>query len=75
LNLAVYALAEEMFGISKYWHKRIVRAGKNTLAPYDESLGSLVIKEGASIFSNFPHKEILGSEVENYIHPDDHQPL
>jgi hypothetical protein len=31
---AIYALAEAMFGISTYWHKRIVRAGKNTLAPY-----------------------------------------
>ncbi|MDP4963876.1 MAG: aminopeptidase P family protein, partial [Salibacteraceae bacterium] len=30
LNTDVYDLALEMFGISKYWHKRIVRAGKNT---------------------------------------------
>lgn len=34
LNDAIYALAEELFGISTYWHKRIVRAGANTLEPY-----------------------------------------
>jgi Xaa-Pro dipeptidase len=34
LNQDIYALAQEMFGISTYWHKRIVRAGRNTLAPY-----------------------------------------
>ena len=27
LNDEVYELAFEMFGIRKYWHKRIVRAG------------------------------------------------
>lgn len=33
LNQDIYDLAKEMFGISPYWHKRIVRAGRNTLAP------------------------------------------
>jgi hypothetical protein len=28
---AIYALAEQMFGVRKHWHKRIVRAGPNTL--------------------------------------------
>jgi Xaa-Pro dipeptidase len=32
LNQDIYDLAQEMFGISTYWHKRIVRAGRNTLA-------------------------------------------
>jgi Xaa-Pro aminopeptidase len=27
-------LAAEMFGVDNYWHKRIVRAGPNTLQPY-----------------------------------------
>jgi Xaa-Pro dipeptidase len=154
LNVQVYQLAEELFGIKKYWHKRIVRAGKNTLAPYDENPENLTLQEddilffdfgpvfedweadlgrtyvlgndiaklkltedinlgwhkgrehylqhpdmtGAEFYAwsvelaktfgwefggpiaghiigNFPHKEILGSEVENYIHPDNHQPL
>jgi Xaa-Pro aminopeptidase len=32
-----------MYGITTYWHKRIVRAGKNTLAPYAENPPDLVI--------------------------------
>jgi Xaa-Pro aminopeptidase len=37
LNEEIYALAEKDYGITKYWHKRIVRAGPNTLQPYDEN--------------------------------------
>jgi Xaa-Pro dipeptidase len=37
LNAEIYALAEELYGIKTYWHKRIVRAGKNTLLPYAEN--------------------------------------
>jgi Xaa-Pro dipeptidase len=43
LNAAIYALAQEMYGISTYWHKRIVRAGKNTLLPYAENPPDLAI--------------------------------
>jgi Xaa-Pro dipeptidase len=38
LNQDIYDLAKEMYGISKYWHKRIVRAGVNTLLP-DHTIG------------------------------------
>lgn len=37
LNQAIYDLAKELFGISTYWHKRIVRAGANTLLPYADN--------------------------------------
>jgi Xaa-Pro dipeptidase len=37
LNASIYALAKKMYGIDTYWHKRIVRAGRNTLLPYDEN--------------------------------------
>jgi Xaa-Pro dipeptidase len=37
INESVYALAGSMYEISRYWHKRIVRSGRNTLAPYDEN--------------------------------------
>lgn len=37
LKEAIYALAKEMFGISTYWHKRIVRAGPNTTRDRDVS--------------------------------------
>jgi Xaa-Pro dipeptidase len=29
-------LAAEMFGVSRYWHRRIVRAGENTFQPFQE---------------------------------------
>lgn len=30
-------LGAEMFGTSRHWHKRVVRSGENTLAPYREN--------------------------------------
>jgi Xaa-Pro dipeptidase len=33
----IYRLAETAFGITRHWHKRIVRAGINTLAIADEN--------------------------------------
>ena len=43
LNEVIYELAAEMYGISKYWHKRIVRAGRNTLLPYADNPPDLVL--------------------------------
>jgi Xaa-Pro aminopeptidase len=43
INESIYALAERTYGISRYWHKRIVRAGRNTLAPYDENPPDLTV--------------------------------
>jgi Xaa-Pro aminopeptidase len=45
INDSVYALAHSMYGISRYWHKRIVRAGRNTLAAYDENPPDLTVGE------------------------------
>src|ERR1700729_4486495 len=50
INQDIYDLAERMFGISTYWHKRIVRAGLNTLAPYDENPPDLIIGEDDILF-------------------------
>src|SRR5271170_7074829 len=50
LNQDIYDLAQKMFGISTYWHKRIVRAGRNTLAPYDENPPDLTIGEDDILF-------------------------
>jgi hypothetical protein len=33
---AIRDLAADMFGVGRWWHKRIVRAGPNTLEPYLE---------------------------------------
>jgi Xaa-Pro aminopeptidase len=50
LNDAIYALAREMYGIDTYWHKRIVRAGENTLLPYAENPPNRTIAEDDILF-------------------------
>ena len=45
LNEDVFLLADELFGIKKFWHKRIVRSGVNTLVPYDENPPNLILQE------------------------------
>ena len=53
LNTEVFNLAFELFGIKKYWHKRIVRAGKNTLFPYKENPPDLILKSNDVVFFDF----------------------
>jgi Xaa-Pro dipeptidase len=50
LNEEIYELARQMYGITTYWHKRIVRAGINTLAPYAENPPDLIIGEDDILF-------------------------
>lgn len=53
LNSEIFNLAFELFGIKKYWHKRIIRAGKNTLQPYNENPENLIIKDNDILFIDF----------------------
>lgn len=53
LNEELYALAFELFGIRKFWHKRIVRSGKNTLCPYKENPPDLVLQSDDILFFDF----------------------
>lgn len=53
INQEIYELAFQMFGIKKYWHKRIVRAGKNTLHPYRENPPDLIVTPEDIIFLDF----------------------
>ncbi len=53
LNEDIYALAAELFGITKYWHKRIVRAGKNTLLPYADNPPDLTLQSDDILFLDF----------------------
>ena len=46
----IYQLAERKYGITKYWHKRIVRAGTNTLLPYNENPPDLPVTEDDILF-------------------------
>jgi Xaa-Pro dipeptidase len=50
VNEDIYALAKEMYGITTYWHKRIVRAGPNTLLPYAENPPDVTIREDDILF-------------------------
>lgn len=38
-------LAAEMFGVTRHWHRRIVRAGENTLQPFKEHPADRVIAD------------------------------
>ncbi len=60
LNQEIYDLAREMFGISTYWHKRIVRAGANTLLPYADNPPDHAIGEDDILFLD------LGPVFEDY---------
>lgn len=53
LNEEIYQLAAAAFGIRKYWHKRIVRAGANTLLPYRENPPNLILQEDDIVFFDF----------------------
>ncbi|WP_063058437.1 M24 family metallopeptidase [Nocardia sienata] len=50
---AVGDLAYEMFGIRRFWHKRIVRAGVNTLEPYAANPPDRVIGADDICFLDF----------------------
>ncbi len=53
LNNDVFQLAFDLFGIKQYWHKRIVRAGSNTLYPYKENPPNLIVQEDDILFFDF----------------------
>lgn len=53
LNTEIFELAYELYGIEKYWHKRIVRSGPNTLYPYNENPPDLIIQNNDILFVDF----------------------
>ncbi|WP_327075327.1 aminopeptidase P family protein [Kitasatospora purpeofusca] len=46
-------LANDMFGTTKHWHKRIVRSGPHTLFPYQENPPDRLIGEDDIAFADF----------------------
>ena len=46
-------LAAELFGVSRHWHKRIVRSGPNTLQPYRENPPDRAIERDDIVFLDF----------------------
>ena len=53
LNDKIYDLAFELFGIRKFWHKRIIRSGPNTLLPYRENPPNRSILSDDILFVDF----------------------
>lgn len=50
---AIRDLAADMFGIDRFWHKRIVRAGPNTLQPYRQNPPDRLIEADDIVFCDF----------------------
>lgn len=53
LSDEIHDLAGEMFGVTRHWHKRIVRAGPNTLHPYDDNPPDLMLRDDEILFLDF----------------------
>jgi Xaa-Pro aminopeptidase len=50
---AIRDLAAYLFGVSRHWHKRIVRAGPNTLHPYRENPPDRALGTDDIVFCDF----------------------
>ena len=46
----IYQLAFDLFGTKKHWHKRIVRAGENTVFPYKADPPDRQLQEGDLVY-------------------------
>lgn len=53
LSAEIVNLAKELFGIESFWHKKIVRAGANTLYPYNGNPSDRVIEDDDVVFLDF----------------------
>jgi Xaa-Pro aminopeptidase len=53
LSDAIRDLAGELFGIKRFWHKRIVRAGVNTLQPYEANPPDRLLEPDDIAFFDF----------------------
>lgn len=53
LSSEIVTLAKVLFGIETFWHKKIVRAGANTLHPYNGNPADRVIQDDDIVFLDF----------------------
>jgi Xaa-Pro dipeptidase len=53
LTADIYALAKERFGVRRHWHKRVVRAGPNTLMTYYDEPADRPIGEDDIVYLDF----------------------
>ncbi|MGB1585542.1 MAG: M24 family metallopeptidase, partial [Thermoplasmatota archaeon] len=77
INDEIHALARNEFGTTIHWHKRIVRAGANTLCPYDDNPPDLRVQEDDIVFvdlgpvfadweADFGRTHVLGDDPEKH---------
>lgn len=53
LSLEICNIATTEFGITDYWHKKIVRTGKNTMCSYTDNPSNLVIQKNDIVILDF----------------------
>jgi Xaa-Pro aminopeptidase len=53
LNDEIVKLAHDVFGIKEFWHKKIVRAGANTLLSYNGNPPDVIIQEDDIVILDF----------------------
>jgi len=52
-SVAIRELAVDRFGVTRHWHKRIVRSGPNTLQPYHQNPPDRTMTEDDIVFVDF----------------------
>jgi Xaa-Pro aminopeptidase len=86
LSREVHALAADMFGVKAHWHKRVIRAGPNTMLPYSKSAPDLTIQEDDIVFvdlgpvfaaweADFGRTYVLGDDPAKLRLRDDLEPI
>lgn len=53
LSDEINRLAAQLFGVTRHWHRRVVRAGENTLQPFSERPPDRVVADGDIVFLDF----------------------
>jgi hypothetical protein len=53
LSDEINTLAADMFGVDRHWHRRIVRAGENTLQPFKEHPPDRLVVDDDIVFLDF----------------------
>jgi Xaa-Pro aminopeptidase len=53
LNDEVVKLASEQFGITDFWHKKIIRAGANTMEPYSSNPPDVIMQTDDIVILDF----------------------
>jgi Xaa-Pro dipeptidase len=77
LDRDIYALAAERFGVKRHWHKRVVRAGANTMCIFSETPPERIIEADDIVYLDLgPVFEDWEADVgRSYVVGDDPQKM